>query len=265
MNFTIRKIRFLHFKMSMQVSVFTGQRLALRAPVRSSAPRRQPIIAQHSDEDGVVTRRALFGILASVSTLAVSVQPSLAAYGQGANIFGKTTDTSGFIPYAGEGFALLIPSKWNPSRERDFPGAVFRYEDNQDALTHVLVTKNPTDKKSIEQFGSADEVLKTLSFYIGEQVFTGETLSEGGFEKDKVSTASLMDQSTKKDKNGKTYYNYQLLVRAADGNEGGRHVLLTAAVGGGNLYVSKVQCGDKRWFKGADKEARAVTDSFTVA
>lgn len=33
---------------------------------------------------------------------------------------------AGFIPYAGEGFALLIPSKWNPSKEQDFPGLVLR-------------------------------------------------------------------------------------------------------------------------------------------
>ena len=43
---------------------------------------------------------------------------------------------------------------------------------------------------------------------------------------------------------------YELLTRTADGNEGGRHQLLTAAVGNGNLYVCKVQIGDKRWFKG---------------
>jgi len=28
--------------------------------------------------------------------------------------------TTGFVPYAGEGFALLLPSKWNPSKEEDF-------------------------------------------------------------------------------------------------------------------------------------------------
>lgn len=33
---------------------------------------------------------------------------------------------AGFIPYAGEGFAVLIPSKWNPSKEQDFPGVVLR-------------------------------------------------------------------------------------------------------------------------------------------
>ena len=29
-------------------------------------------------------------------------------------------NTAGFVPYAGEGFAILLPSKWNPSKEDDF-------------------------------------------------------------------------------------------------------------------------------------------------
>lgn len=52
---------------------------------------------------------------------------------------------------------------------------------------------------------------------------------------------------------------------AADGNEGGRHHLITAAVGNGNLYIMKVQIGDKRWFKGARKDAEGAWNSFTVA
>ena len=56
-----------------------------------------------------------------------------------------------------------------------------------------------------------------------------------------------------------------LLLDAADGNEGGRHHLITAAVGNGNLYVMKVQIGDKRWFKGARKDAEGAWNSFTVA
>ena len=38
-------------------------------------------------------------------------------------------------------------------------------------------------------------------------------------------------------------------VIAADGDEGGRHQLINAAVSNGNLYILKVQVGDKRWFK----------------
>ena len=42
-------------------------------------------------------------------------------------------------------------------------------------------------------------------------------------------------------------------MSAADGNEGGRHQLIKATVSNGNLYLLKVQAGDKRWFKGEDK------------
>jgi hypothetical protein len=29
---------------------------------------------------------------------------------------------AGFVPYAGDGYALLLPGKWNPSKEREFAG-----------------------------------------------------------------------------------------------------------------------------------------------
>ena len=33
---------------------------------------------------------------------------------------------TGFIPYSGDGFALLLPSKWNPSKEKEESGVVLR-------------------------------------------------------------------------------------------------------------------------------------------
>lgn len=57
---------------------------------------------------------------------------------------------------------------------------------------------------------------------------------------------------------------YEILTRTADGDEGGRHQLIAATVSNGNLYLIKVQCGDKRWFKGAKKEAQGAWNSFTV-
>ena len=41
-----------------------------------------------------------------------------AAYGEAANVFGKISNASGFVPYAGDGYAVLLPSKWNPSKEQ---------------------------------------------------------------------------------------------------------------------------------------------------
>lgn len=33
----------------------------------------------------------------------------------------------------------------------------------------------------------------------------------------------------------------------------------------GNLYIARFQAGDKRWFKGAKKDAFGALDSFIVA
>lgn len=82
-------------------------------------------------------------------------------------MFGKPKANTDFIAYSGDGFKLLIPSKWNPSREREYPGQVLRYEDNFDANSNVSVMITPTDKKSITDFGSPEEFLsKVVPIYL---------------------------------------------------------------------------------------------------
>ena len=58
---------------------------------------------------------------------------------------------------------------------------------------------------------------------------------------------------------------YELVTRTADGNEGGRHYLISAAVSNGRLMILRVVAGDKRWIFGVDREARESVDSFIVA
>jgi len=214
-----------------------------------------------------VSRRSLLstaGVVAGAVLLAPSA--AVAAYGDNANIFGKITNKSGFVPYAGEGFAVLLPAKWNPSKEKDFAGVVLRYEDNFDAVTNVVISKTKTEKKAVTDYGSLSDFLSQASFIFGKQSFSGETMSEGGFAPNRVTAVSLLTQEEKSDTKGKTYYTYELLSRTADGDEGGRHLLISATVGSdGFLYIAKIQVGDKRWFKGAKKEASGVFDSFIVA
>jgi photosystem II oxygen-evolving enhancer protein 2 len=65
--------------------------------------------------------------------------------------------------------------------------------------------------------------------------------SEGGFAEGRYAAGSLLDMVQKKDSKGKSYYKYSLLVRSADNNEGGRHYLVSSAVGSdGQLYICKV-------------------------
>jgi hypothetical protein len=244
-------------------SVVLGQTQELRARPAASSAARCPVVVRAQQQEA--SRRSALGLLAAGAALVTRADPSQAAYGESANIFGKTTNKAGFVPYAGEGYALLVPAKWNPSKEFDFPGVQLRYEDNFDAVTNLTVITQKTDKSSISGYGSPEKFLNEFKYLLGTQVFTGETQSEGGFKSGKVSSAALLDVQEANDKSGKPYYKYEILTRTADGDEGGRHQLITAACSGGQLYILKVQVGDKRWFKGVDKDAKGAWNSFTVA
>merc|ERR1711907_585292 len=225
-----------------------------------SKPNSQPLMA--SVNENVVNRRVMMTI--STATLCLKACPSLAAYGDSANVFGKITNKSGFVAYVGEGFSLLLPSKWNPSKEKDFSDVTLRYEDNADAVNNLVVIKEKTDKSRVEDFGSPEQFLNSFSFLLGQQSYAGKTISEGGFAPDRVSAASLLDLESSTDKKGKTVYRYNILTRTADGDEGGRHQLISATVSNKYLYILKVQVGDKRWFKGARKEAEGCFNSFVA-
>ncbi|KAK6789563.1 hypothetical protein RDI58_013363 [Solanum bulbocastanum] len=180
-----------------------------------------------------------------------------------ANVFGKPKKNTDFLPYNGDGFKLQIPSKWNPSKEVEYPGQALRYEDNFDATSNVIVTITPTDKKSITDYGSPEQFLSQVDYLLGKQAYFGKTDSEGGFESDAVATANILETSSATV--GKEYYYLSVLTRTADGDEGGKHQLITATVNDGKLYICKAQAGDKRWFKGAKKFVENAATSFTLA
>merc|ERR1712224_924839 len=129
-------------------------------------------------------RRSL--ILATTITILLKTNSSHAAYGDTANVFGKVTNKTGFVAYAGEGFSVLLPSKWNPSKEKDFPNVALRYEDNFDAVNNLVVIKEKTDKSRVEDFGGPEQFLNSFSFLLGQQMYAGQTMSEGGFAPDRV-------------------------------------------------------------------------------
>lgn len=211
-----------------------------------------------------MSRRLALKVLIGAAAVGSKVSPADAAYGEAANVFGKPKTNTDFLPYDGKSFKLLLPSKWNPSKEVEYPGQVLRYEDNFDTTTNVAVMVTPTDKKSITDYGSPENFLSTVDYLLGKQSYSGKTASEGGFEPDAVATANILETSTPVI-GGKQYYYLSVLTRTADGDEGGKHQLITATVSGGKLYICKAQAGDKRWFKGARKFVESAANSFSVA
>ncbi|XP_058195424.1 oxygen-evolving enhancer protein 2, chloroplastic-like [Rhododendron vialii] len=221
-------------------------------------------VQEDSAAAAAVSRRLALGVLLGAAAVGSKVSPADAAYGESANIFGKPKTNTDFLPYNGNGFKVQIPSKWNPSKEVEYPGQVLRYEDNFDTTTNVAIMITKTDKKSITDFGSPEEFLSKVDYLLGKQAYSGKTVSEGGFDPNAVATANILETSTPVI-GGKPYYYLTVLTRTADGDEGGKHQLITATVSDGKLYICKAQAGDKRWFKGARKFVESTTNSFSVA
>ena len=72
--------------------------------------------------------------------------------------------------------------------------------------------------------------MSTAARSIDHSRTAGSSRSEGGFAEGRYAAASLLDYSEKKDSKGRNYYTYELLVRTADGDEGGRHQLIKSTV-----------------------------------
>merc|ERR1712174_141874 len=160
--------------------------------------------AREDAQEPQVPRRALLSSL-SVALPLMGAAPSLAAYGEAANVFGgKTGNFSGFTPYEGDGYSLQLPAKWNPSKEQDFPGTDLRYEVNADAVNNLIVTVNPTSKSKISDYGSQSDFLKQVSFMLGtSQLDDGfESKSEGGFKANAIAAASILGEAVRTDKSG---------------------------------------------------------------
>ena len=213
---------------------------------------------------GLVSRRLALTVLIGAAAVGSKVAPADAAYGEAANVFGKPKTNTDFLSYNGNGFKLSIPSKWNPSKEVEYPGQVLRYEDNFDSTSNVAVMVTATDKKSITDYGSPEEFLSQVDYLLGKQAFFGQTDAEGGFDSNAVATANILESSTPV-VDGKQYYSLTVLTRTADGDEGGKHQLIAATVKDGKLYICKAQAGDKRWFKGARRFVESTASSFSVA
>jgi hypothetical protein len=242
---------------------FVGKTQSLRASAAAPAVAKRAAVVTMASSAEDTSRRAALSVFTAAGVAAVA-NPSFAAYGDSANIWGATTNTSGFIPFAGDGYAMLVPSKYNPSKERPFPFQDIYFEDNFDQVTNISVMVEPKCGKSkIEDYGSPESYLEKVGYLLGQQVYTGDTRSEGGFAANKVSAAAVLDVFTKSIK-GKTYYYFEVLTRTADGDEGGRHQLIAATVSDGTLYTMKLQSGDKRWFKGQERDLKQTWSSFTV-
>ncbi|XP_077253285.1 oxygen-evolving enhancer protein 2-1, chloroplastic-like isoform X2 [Tasmannia lanceolata] len=156
---------FLHHHALSTPSRISSQRHESNIKPSQLICKAQKLSSQDEESNAAVSRRLALTVLIGAAAIGTKVSPADAAFGEAANVFGKPKTNTEFMAYSGDGFKLSIPSKWNPSKEVEFPGQVLRYEDNLDTTSNLSVMIAPTTKKSITDYESPENFLSEVILF----------------------------------------------------------------------------------------------------
>lgn len=241
---------------------------AVVAPAKAPKAQAQRLACVCSAEQPAqLGRRAAAGALAGAFALSMRADEAQAAYGQSANVFKSSKETSDgdFSLYTADNYSILIPQRgYNPSPPEylsEWPGIDLRWEDfNSTDYANVTITVKDGEKTLEPQ---------DLAFMFGESTWAGfgeyssTDLTKKQGESSAIFAANVLEK-TNKTVDGKNIQIFELLTRTVDGSQGGRHHLIAAGTKGGKTYIAKYTCGDKHWAANR-KTAFKVRDSFKIA
>jgi len=174
-------------------------------------------------------------------------------YGEAGRVFAPSKETidTDYQTYSGNGYTIELPMRgFNPVP----PGLLARY-DNVDVMwDDWQSTDYATISVSVVD-GSGKDSLQDLQYLFGKDAWKcGDSnscndryLEEQGFTSG--SSVGHIMRVDKESKNGVTYNIYDVLTRYADGSQGGRWHMISAASKGGKTYVAHFVAGEKHWTK----------------
>ncbi len=197
--------------------------------------------ARHDDVDReavasstttTTTRRehAVAMACASAAMTMTMARPALAISGMNA-----TKDTR-------EGYEFLYPVGW---QEISVDGQQAVYKDIIEPLESVALNVYPTQRESVREIGTPDEVAKTL---------VGKALTAPGAQ------GKVLATSERTDKDGHLYYQFEFVTRTKSYE---RHALTVVTVTQGKFYTLTTGSSEKRWNKMKERLA-ATVGSFKV-
>lgn len=204
---------------------------AVRSSTRLQALPPSPNASTQSSSTSQPSRRALLSAVGAIALSGAIAEPSHAAKLKGFNVVKDT----------GDKYLFAYPFGW---QEVTVDGADVVYKDIIEPLESVSVTLVPTDKKTLNEFGTAEEVAETLA----TRVLTSPN------QEVKV----LRTQTVAKE--GKTYYQFEFTSKASNYT---RHALASVTVADGKFYTLVTGANEKRWNKMKDK-LQTVVDSFQL-
>jgi len=169
-----------------------------------------------STDGNQVTRREFFGFTATLSIVLSSQDAATAAKGP-----------KGFNPVEdiNDGYRFLYPFGW---QEVSVNGVDVVYKDIVEPFETVSVSLLPTDKATIGEYGSAQEVAETLARNV---------LTAPGSE------VNVLTTSERDDEYGHKYYQFEFTAKS----NFSKHQLAVVTVANGKFYTLTVGSTEKRW------------------
>jgi len=218
----------------MALARVDGTRVA-RAVTRGDARcgGRRATVTRAIERASAIGRRDALGAalsLAVVGAIGGAPAPALALSGMNA-----VKDTR-------EGYEFLYPVGW---QEIQVDGQQAVYKDIIEPLESVALNVYPTQRKSVSEIGTPDEVAKTL---------VGKALTAPGAQ------AKVLATSERTDKDGHLYYQFEFVTKTKSYE---RHALTVVTVTQGKFYTLTTGASEKRWSKMKERLS-ATVGSFNV-
>jgi photosystem II oxygen-evolving enhancer protein 2 len=220
-----------------------------RAPARATtdATRKTPsrtrrAMTRATTEETTATEKTTVGrrdlAAKTLAAMALTATPTIGAFA------GPALALSGMnaVKDTREGYEFLYPVGW---QEIQVDGQAAVYKDIIEPLESVALNVYPTQRESVKDIGTADEVAKTL---------VGKALTAPGAQ------AKVLATSERTDKDGHLYYQFEFVTKTQSYE---RHALTVVTVTQGKFYTLTTGSSEKRWKKMKER-LLATVGSFSV-
>ena len=221
--------------MAMTTSTPTrgGRTRRSRTTTRARHDARRDDVDREAVASSTTTTRREHAVAMACASAAMTMtmaRPALAISGMNA-----TKDTR-------EGYEFLYPVGW---QEISVDGQQAVYKDIIEPLESAALNVYPTQRESVREIGTPDEVAKTL---------VGKALTAPGAQ------GKVLATSERTDKDGHLYYQFEFVTRTKSYE---RHALTVVTVTQGKFYTLTTGSSEKRWNKMKERLA-ATVGSFKV-
>ena len=220
-----------------------------RAPARATtdATRKTPsrtrrAMTRATTEETTATEKTTVGrrdlAAKTLAAMALTATPTIGAFA------GPALALSGMnaVKDTREGYEFLYPVGW---QEIQVDGQAAVYKDIIEPLESVALNVYPTQRESVRDIGTADEVANTL---------VGKALTAPGAQ------AKVLATSERTDKDGHLYYQFEFVTKTQSYE---RHALTVVTVTQGKFYTLTTGSSEKRWKKMKER-LLATVGSFSV-